>query len=507
MDKAIPTVEEINILINNIYNIAKKVNYNLQINSLDEAAMFAANLYGFSSWAEFKKAHKKEYESYTESKFIVKIPKFKEKKIVNHTYELQKKYIQDNPKNFIYNLKESTSLPLEILVGKKKELMGKTYQPVGFLTESYLVDGMLEEEHDKFLNKNIEWLLEKKQCFFLFGKLSQNNINLLRDNDVKILSKNSYAIDPIKEALESDNLESIFSIASLDDSQNFNWLWINIVKILKDIYVWDTDALLKSLEIEFLLSLREDLLKHNEVIYKMLNQYLFKKCKINLENDGYVLSEESQVYHYHNIFLLKEKLEQIDNLYSKGYFSKKATINIKENVYNKVSTVFSDCSIDELKETYWEVCNTTFINALKDHNKDIKKFNPKIYSIWGIWFNISDIMNENIANEILMNNYCLNIGGYIIKENPPIENWYKEFKQILFLKNNIKEYSSTWLKRAFNNTSLWEENICFNQFACLRNLKDDEAYIWKPKSIMVIPGTEEYEFKKIKLYDTFIHKK
>lgn len=506
MDRAIPTIEEINVLINNIYNISKKVNYNLQINSLDEAAMFAAKLYGFSSWAEFKKAHKKEYEPYIESKFIVKIPKFRERKISKDKYRLSKNNTNKKLNFLSYELKESPSLLLEMLIGKKKEMMVKTYQPIGFLNESYLVDGMLEEEHDKFLEKKIKWLLDKKQCFFMFGKLSSNNINLLRDNDIRILSKNSYSIDPIKEALDSDNLESLFSISSLEESQNFSWLWINIVKILKDTYSWDTESLLKSLEIEYLLSLKDDLLEHNEILYKMLNQYLFKKCKINLDNDGYILSEETQTYHYHHIFLLKEKLEKIDSLYSNGYFSKKATVNIKENVYKKISTVFSNCVIDELKETYWEICNITFINALKDHNKEIKQFNPKLYSIWGIWFDLSSVINENIANEILMNKNSLNIGGYIIKENPPIENWYQEFRQILFLKNNIKAYSNIWLKRAFNNTSLWEENICFNQFACLRNLNNEEAYIWKPKSIMVIPGTEEYEFKKIKLYEDFIYK-
>lgn len=502
---AIPNKDEMRLLVKSIFNTASKMNHTIQINTLDDAASLAAYLYGFSSWAEYLVVSKKEYDAKKNEEFTFKVPKFKDKIIKAQDLD----WTSPPTKQKLNNLPQVSSLmPVEMLIGKKKHHHSKTSQPVGLLTENYMATGAISSEIGLFFKNQVQWLLAHNQAIYLFGNFSESEefIQSIKNEtrqEITVIEKGAYVLDPIREALENDNFEALLDIVSFEEGQTFSWLWITLIKLLKTEIEWDAKTLLKSLDLEVLLRLKEYITQSNDVIYKMLNQYFFKKCQIKQEGEGYLISEAAQNLHYHNTFIIRERLEKIIQLYEKGYFSKKSTIDLKQKIFEKKSVVFAGCEDDKLQSDYWEFCALTFASAIRQQNKATQNLNPKAYQVWSLWWDIGQLLNENTANELLNNADTLILGGYALNNTSVTESWFQEFKQVIFFRQFIDDVSPQWKQKALSRTEKWEDNLWFGQYAVLKKLPKKTAYLWAPNGNLIAKDIESYDFKHFNLYDNF----
>lgn len=503
MIKSIPKQEEVKNLARNIYKIANKLNGTIQINSLDDAANLAAYFYGFSSWKEYSAIHKIEEENKIQEEFHFKKPKFK-------TQIIKKDHLEVNLEKFKYQnqnlqLKESTVLPTEWLIGKKRDKYEKVETPIGLLSKNYLVTSSPLKPLYQLVNNQLNWLLDYKQKFAIFGFkedfINENLKQRFNNENIFYFHKESYKLDPIEESLKYDNIETLLEI-NTEENQTFSWLWILLIKTLrKELNIkWSYQDLLESLTIKFLLSAIEKIDSMNLLINKPLQNYLYKTCGVILEENNFIVSEESQQKHYLQTYVLREKIENIGMLYEKGYFSEKSQNHLIDLVFEKQSFVISDCVENNLKKTYWDCINTTYLNAIKKHNKEIKQYDANSYKIWSIWLNAENSLNKVKAQEILNQHESLIAGIYITSENHDLAVLFENFNQIVFLKQYFSQYPIDWLQKSLVNTDYWEDNIWFENYRYLKELNENEAYIWQQKDNLVPQNLEIYNLKKIQLY-------
>lgn len=504
MIKAIPSKEEMKFLIKRIFETSSKLQGNIKINSLDDAANVASYIYGFSSWKEYQNLHKIEYEDKKTEEFPIKLPKFKPQ-----SFKKQNIFIDSINANHIVSeptLKNSSILPLEWLIGKKRNVMNKVEEPIGLLTENHIITSAPILGASTLLENQIKWLIKHQQTFILFGlnnNISNSNfIDLWQKEKVLQIGKNGFKIDPIEESFEGEGFEALLDIKPFGEHQAFPWVWAMMIRTFHDELnmKWTVDKLIESLQIENLLQLTEKIKNINPLVAKPLHQYLYKQCGVTYDDEQFFVSEEGQARHYHQIYLLQEKLQKLSSLYKLGYFSEATNVSIKKCVLEKISAVFLDCKEDNLNKYYWEICNATYINAIKKQNKLTTLLDSKNYKIWSIWWNAEDIISETIASELLENKETTILGFYILSSNHHLEKLFLDTRQVIFLKQYFNQYPQSWLNKALNDTEFWEENIWFNNYACAKDLSYNQAYVWKPKTTMVPQDLEYYELKKIEIY-------
>lgn len=515
----IPKVEEMKVLIENIYNTSIKLNGQINISTLDDAANLAAYLFGFSSWMEYHSLVDKEKDFVLNEVFKFKNKKFKDVILtqedfnnflnINHLIEDEK----SKKSSTVYsNITQSNMIPLEWIIGYKKDTQSKVSMPIGLLPENYIVNSSNMEHVNNFFKLKLEWLCKNKQSFYIFGIDDDNIINFVdnlysNENEeftLYQLGQRGFKIDPIKEAFENNDLESLVGINKTEESESFSILWIMIVRFLKDSlnYEWDSVSLLKSISLESLIEIMLILKDNNKLLYQLLSQYIYKKLGVKIDNDNFILNTIAQEKHYKQTYILREKLEKIYQLYKEGYFSHKTKVNLSQLIFNKDSALFLECANQELRKEYWNICNLTYINAHKQYEKILsnQQLDNKLFKVWSVWWGSNNKIQEDIAYKILKQNNTQIICAYSFSSENKLEDWYANFKQILFLRQFTKDFPDLWKNKALINTEYWEENLWFNNYDILKKIKSDEAFLWNAKNSNTPIGIDVFEFKKINLY-------
>jgi hypothetical protein len=503
MIKAIPSKNEMRILVKTIYETALKLNGQIQINSLDDAATFAAYLYGFSSWKEYQSVYQAEYESQIKEDFIIKMPKFKTKNIKTHANFLNTINVLPIIKKI--ELKEANLIPLEWLLGKKRNIIAKIDEPIGLLTNDYIITSGPLAGALHLLENNLKWLIKYQQTFILFGLDNKDKslIGILNDNnDILKIGKNGFKIDPIEESFESDGFESLLGITPFGEHQTFTWVWTMMVRVLRSEFnvKWTAKKLLESLRVENLIEIKDKIKNINPLIANSISQYLKKQCEITQIEDGFLLSEDGQAKHYNQVYLIRERLEKLLELYNLGYFSDNTNISIKKCVFEKISAVILDCEDEKLKKLYWEACNISYVVAIKKQNKMVSLLDSSKYRVWGLWWHAENIISEELSIELVENKETAILGLYVLSANHNLDSCFTKINQIVFLRQQFSHYPQKWCDRALLVTEFWENNMWFDNYAIFKNLKLGEAYVWKQKSLSYPEDIGSYEFKKIELY-------
>lgn len=510
----IPTIEELNFLIKNLYNTSTKFNGNIKIGNIEEAADLVAYLYGFSSWKEYQKLLETETKYNFPEKYYFKNKKFT-------SLHLQKEDIENNfidslPKHQIkkinYSNTESNMLPYEWLIGKRKHEQSKTVEPIGIETDNFIINTSNLKHLNPILKLQIENLINNKQSFFIFGlddvdlieDIKQHHLREINSSTLYKIGKNEFRIDPISEAFEHDDLESLFSTSSTgEELDGFIITWLMIIRTLHHDfgYNWNSTSLLNSLNIESLIDILFLLKTKHKLLYQYLSQYLFKQCSVNIEDNNITIAENGQQKHYQQTYVLKEKLEKIDSLYKQGFFSNKSKLTISKLIFNKDCALFLECDEPELRKDYWHLCNLSYLNAHKKYKKTLTKesIDSNLYKVWSIWWRANDKIQEYYVSEFNKLDTHI-ISAYVFSESDNLSPWFLSFKQILFLRQPSPIVIDAWKNRALSNTNYWENNLFFNQYEILRTLKNDEAYFWKPNLENNPEKLEHYHFIKVNLY-------
>lgn len=503
MINTIPSKDEMRILIKNIFETANKLKGNIQINSLDDAAKVAAYFYGYSSWKEYLTVYKNEERKNQKEEFLLKIPKF-----TSQNYKKNDIFLKNIPKKVEMQkspITPSNFLPLEWLIGKKRNVLAKIDEPVGLLSEDYIVTSNMIDYSSNLLIKKIKWLNQHQQTFFLFGTTDKLMQGLLKENALENtikIGKGTIKFDPIEESFEGDGFESLLDINPIDENQMFPWIWTMIVRTLREQLnmKWSVQLLIDSLELKNLIKINELMISINPLLIKPLQQYLHKQCQIVIDENDFTISEEGQTRHYLQSYLIKEKLEKLKLLYQEGYFSENSKMTIEKCVNEKKSVIFLDCQDDKMKKSYWEACSVIYLNAIKKQNNVIHQFDKKEYQVWSLWWEADTILSNNFSIDLMENNYSNIVGLYILSANHKLDKCFDKIKQIIFLRQQYSHYPENWTAKALRETEFWEYNLWLDNFGILKKLEMNQAFIWKPKTLLVPDGTEYYEFKKIELY-------
>lgn len=511
-----PSLEDLNFLIKNIYQTSSKLKGNIKITKLEDAANFVAYLYGFSSWFELQKLINNDSKYQLNEKFSFKIKKFSALYLKKDNIEgnFINKLIKNKSKKHILNKnhKESNIIPYEWLIGKRQEKNSKTIEPIGLESDNFIISSSNLKHVNPILKTNIEHLINKKQSFFIFGL---DDLELIDDikkkhtleiefSNLYQIGKNSFKIDPISDAFECDDLESLFNI-SLNDEEldTFIIIWLMIIRTLKDDfnYTLNSETLLESLKIEALLDILFYLENKNQLLYQYLKQYLIKRCFVKIEANDISIHENGLEKHYHQTYIINEKLEKINQLYKKGFFSENSNIKLYELISNKDSALFLECDELELRKDYWQLCHLSYLNAHKKYSKSLadQSLNANLYKVWSLWWRANDTLDEFFSTQF--NNIDTHIiSAYVFSDTQKLNSWFENFKQILFLRQPFPTITESWKNRALSNTNYWENNLFFNQCEILRKLKNDEAYLWKKNLENNPKKLEHFHLIKIQLY-------
>ena len=480
---------EMRNLIKSIFEFSQKLSGNINIKTIDNAAEFAVNIFGYKNWKEFKQNLKKENQKIIleqeESEIIKELLIFKKDKLIDNTSPIVFKK-RENKQIF---KKASEKYNNEWLVGSHLSKGMKTKQPRGLLSKDCIITGNYSNNSMITINNQINWLLEKNEDFIIFSKKEIENIKF--PSNVEKVGINFKRLNPIKHLLNSESFDDFFKIEN--SNKSFSYIWSLIVKKL---YTEN-----KELTVTMLVDLTKldkllDLIKNFEsdfVLNKMLSKYLFKY--IDIIDDKFLIKKENEEKHYKENIYLINKLHKINELYENGFFSEKDEFSMKEAIFQKNSCVI----LDNENYLYRELIINEYTDAVKEFNKD-KNINLNQHSIWVLFIEAESwLRNYQINN--LINNEGFHHYFYVYQNYQKIDFIFKEITQILFLRQSVDYSNSIWKERMLNLTESYEINFWYNNNLILKTLSDGEAILWTINDDPFSKdGLESYKIEKIDLY-------
>lgn len=489
--------EEMKVLIKNVYQLSEKLSGNISIKNLDNAAEFAVNLFGYSSWKEFKQNLKKENNLNN----IENTDNDNSEKILSN-------YLKENNKDvFIsldkkYKFKEriekkieknkSENYTSEFLVGSYLTTQMKTKQPRGLMPTDCIVTTNFNNNYKEFCKSHISWLIDNKQDFIVFsGKYIDD---MVFPNSVYIIEKNGLRLNPIKEIINKDIFEKFFKIDH--STKSFSYLWHFLVKKChiegKDLNI---DDLLNMTSLENLIKIKKEFEK-DYVINKMLSGYLLNYIEdFKGEENRVSISQESKYRHYKENMYLINKLSEIKELYDNGYFTNKNEFSFKEAIFQKKKCIVKDLD----NKLYKELILCEYIEANKEFKTD-KNIIEKEHLIWILFLEAENWIKTYQTNDL---NYHVSFAQYyyITSGLHKIEILLKEIKQILFLRQSMNYKNTIWKDKMLEVTKEDNTRFWYNSNMILKELTEKEAILWRTTDDpFAINGLEDFILEKIDLY-------
>lgn len=506
-DKGLPQAEEMRQIIKNIFELSKKLSFNIPVKDLEDAANLAAMLYGFSSWKEYKTYLNKETikVQVKSSNIKIKSPVFNDI-ILSHLipYDLKSLHELEDEKISIKETKNKM-LP-EFLIGNSYNKTMKGKEPKSIKQETTFITGSASSLINNFFCNNVKWLVNHKQTCIIFGSEEQSKIftelkNTLEQNKVQIIGKNYITLDPLVELLQSNEAETFFNIKN----QKFSLLWLQIVrKIILEHHKKPTiKNIIEFTNLNSILEIYKLWKDSDQLLGNLLNKYLFGYCGIQIETntEQYIISSNSMEKHYMASQSLLIQLEEIHSLYKEGIFTENSNDSLTKSMFNKDSVFI----IKEKNQCYMDIMVKMYNIAYNKHTNELKYINPSPYKFWTLWWEGEQWINEDNAFDLSKMNEC-NIK--IIYVNSNFNNLHyllNTSNQIIFLKQNLEGYSQFWKDKMLCQTNNMSVNFWYDNCKILRHLDNNQCLLWQIIDREYNPeDISEYQLDEVMLYDEII---
>lgn len=444
--------------IEKILLVAQKNNGYIPISNINDASNFFAYLEGYPSWQAFVKDNvikKNNFNHFpsvnsleikdgvsNETKKIILTAEFAEK-ILN---QVRNKEYSEN----IVEVKECIDLD-------KKIILGFNYNKVTKAKDVY------------FLNK---------EDTIIFGESEVKNtiFNQFKDNKSSFVSivseKSDYLINPINEIFNTKLIDLILK----DNQSIFEIMWLEMLNsIIKDFNKdIDIDFLIKSIELEFIVSY---LIKNNKYNNGLAKEYLNSIEIFTKEQDVLEINNTSNELHLNSTFRIKELLKNIKTGYEEGIFG-----NSKERIVNflnkkiPLKLFVPKNSSDQIYAIFNSVLNFSF----KNYDISTQNFKKQNYGVWFICDNKNILKNELFKNIIQIKIFENILDAHLITE-----------EQILFCKLDVFGLpEKDFLIYFYINTKNMDKNIFTEAGKELLSLPCDEFYLWQK-------ANEQFNLNKI----------
>lgn len=509
--KILPNAHNMREIIRNIFSLSQKLKGNIPINSLDDAATLAANAYGFTSWREYKIALNKKNEKDINNHLILN-------NIENHfnqsPFEISKgqKLVECSPyilQNSLYvkpniELINNKTVPKKWLIGKHFQKIGKIFDPKNLLLENSFILGSSITPIEKIFTKQLQWLDSENQSYVAFvGEMSSKDFTILENyyefkKDINFIGKKHTLLNPIKELLFQNKLENLFSF-NADEQSNYLDLILELINYLyqdkkNNVNIYE---LIKFTEIETLLNIYNSV-ENKKKLPRMLDYYLFTICKIKKSVNHYIVEECGYKTHAIHASYIKNVLLEIKMLYENGYFSLDSDCILYKALLEKEKLII----IKEDNINYQNIILNLYYTVAKCYENLFIEMNSNENKIWTLWWNAEDWINEKNQNQINDLQECFYMYYYINSNFQHLEKLSANIKQILFLKHNPYGYPQSMKENILNMTILYDINFWYDNIKIVRNLEENEAYLWQiGDSLAINKNFEDYKLEKIQLYE------
>jgi hypothetical protein len=500
-DMSLPTPEQIRAMIKNLHEWGKNTEAQIPLHDANALANLVVRLYGFSSWMDYLSEFKKEKKS---KKNLLK-PQLSNnpKKLDSFTLKKISLAYQDEffskthsvRKTQRYELQSSHDLFSRFVFTRQTDTLMKTQEPVALRNEMAILCGSESENMNDFKLNHLEWLKENHQSFIAFGFSSEQRDKL---KGVKKIGQNALSIDPLNECMESDGFELFMGVENMGKN-TFLPLWFMMVRFLKEEFNlhWTAEDLMHTLSLSFIVGFINHFNHH--FLSQALQQYLSSQCNIQIDNDYYILDNDSQKYHYLQMGEAEEYLKNLATLYHENYFSYQPDISFKELIFSKDRAIVINCEENTLNPVYCRIIHSAYYSALQLHKKELNIYNPKKFIIWSLWSDCSSWITEDIVQAFSKLFRYTHLHAYVHDNSLLLESWFKKARQVIFFKQVSMKYPASWKEHMLNVTQTWDVNMWLNDCHILQQLKPEEILCWMINEEYPVEGLESFSLKYLSL--------
>lgn len=475
-------LKEIKSLIKNLYALADKSSTGISIKTMHDCAQIISKLHGFSSWSDLKKnltSFKKNPDNFKKLKKTLSTPAFTNLKINKNEVFFNKNNINSTPK-----LIQKKNLVDEILIGKKYIKQLKSTEIVSIRPENTILISSLSEK--TFLNPIKKQLKNFGHfCFSLNESISTKNFKL----------------DPWSNIFKEEGIENFFNIN--EEKNDFISSWISVLRYLHDElnYIPSTKEALDYLTLEGVIKLYDWLKINKQSAAWYFQRHLEKVGYSEMENH-YLISADAQIKHWSYIKNEYTSLSNLNELYLKNFFKKQNEDTLWNAICeNQNITIGLLDKSDDTFDFYKKISLMEINRVLIKYEKTIIKENYLDYSIWFFCENMELWENEEF-NQLMNKDFLIK---FLISSGSLSENLdWNNFNQIIFLKCLNLKLTKFLIEKMLEETKIWEENIWYNSMAAVKNISQDEGYLWiREKDNKKIKELCDFKIAKFDIYDMF----
>ncbi len=412
----------------------------LNFNNQNDLLMFISKSQGFNNWFSYKTyLLKKQKDKHNKIEFQ---HNSKSNLLWNHYFsEFTFKKLNFLPlesTNFKFDYFSNTDKLTAFSFGYTQNSITKTKQPLVF-----------KPIHTHIYTENKAIIDNIKYNF-------SNNINYLHISK----NKNNSHIDFLKETFDTSYFDEIF-LEDFDNINQFNFIWLHIIKYFYSTNFINIENLLNSLSINFLINAYFNIEKKEAFLSNILLKYLKKLPSLSIYDFNNISWNQETVNEHkkncENIFL---KLFEIKQLYDKGVFYELNYDKNKLTISNNEVNLY----ISDNVSLFGIICIEKWIDLkFKNNNNPIVFINEHTFNF------SSKYLDKNIITIMI---------------NPNKEGVINSPSQIIFgSMQKPFDFSVTVKDVIFSSLKSLEINPFYMNNNLLRLATNSDCYVWQPQHL------------------------